>query len=57
MLTNTSWTATWTWFCYTGQVITWETALNSKENLSPPANDWNIELPEPPARPGVTRFA
>jgi predicted dehydrogenase len=43
---------------YTGQVITWEMALNSKESLAPPAYDWNVKLPEPPvAQPGVTRFA
>lgn len=42
---------------YTGQVITWEQALNSEEDLSPPAYDW-IDLPEPPvAVPGVTRFS
>jgi predicted dehydrogenase len=42
---------------YTGQQITWDMALNSKEDLSPPRYDWNIELPVPPvARPGVTKF-
>jgi len=42
---------------YTGQVITWDMAMNSKEDLSPPACDWNVKLPEPlVARPGVTRF-
>jgi predicted dehydrogenase len=42
---------------YTGQVITWEQALNSQENLSPPRYDWDVQLPEPPvAMPGVTRF-
>lgn len=41
---------------YTGQKITWEMALNSKEDLSPPAYDW-IDLPVPPvAVPGRTRF-
>lgn len=41
--------------CYTGQVITWEQALNSREDLSPPRYDWNVELPVPPvARPGIT---
>ena len=40
--------------CYTGQVITWEQALNSTEDLSPPRYDWNVSLPVPPvARPGV----
>jgi predicted dehydrogenase len=42
---------------YTGQQITWEMALNSKEDLSPPSYDWNVALPDPPvAIPGVTRF-
>ncbi len=43
---------------YTGQVITWDMALNSKEDLSPPAYDWNVKLPVPPvAMPGITKFA
>jgi predicted dehydrogenase len=43
--------------CYTGQAITWEQALGSRENLSPPRYDW-IELPTPPvARPGITTFS
>jgi hypothetical protein len=42
---------------YTGQQITWEMALNSKEDLTPPAYDWSVKLPDPPiALPGVTRF-
>jgi len=41
---------------YTGQTITWEQALNSKENLAP-ALDWNGKLPTPPvAMPGKTPF-
>jgi predicted dehydrogenase len=40
--------------CYTGREITWDQALNSREDLSPPRYDW-IELPVPAvARPGVT---
>ena len=43
--------------CYTGQAITWDQALNSKEDLSPPKYDWNVALPEPQvAKPGVTKF-
>ena len=43
--------------CYTGQVVTWEQALNSHEDLSPPRYDW-ISLPVPPvARPGVTALS
>jgi len=42
---------------YTGQVVTWEQALNSKEDLSPPKYDWDVKLPVPPvALPGVTKF-
>jgi predicted dehydrogenase len=42
---------------YTGQQVTWEMAMNSKEDLSPPAYDWSVKLPEPPvALPGVTKF-
>ncbi|HZN34948.1 MAG TPA: Gfo/Idh/MocA family oxidoreductase [Pirellulaceae bacterium] len=42
---------------YTGEAITWDMAFNSKEDLTPPAYDWNIKLPEPPvAIPGVTKF-
>lgn len=42
---------------YTGQVITWEMAMNSKQDLSPPSYDWNQKLPEPPvAMPGTTRY-
>jgi predicted dehydrogenase len=41
--------------CYTGGIITWEQALNSTEDLSPPRYEWGA-LPVPPvARPGVTR--
>lgn len=40
---------------YTGQVVTWEKALNSKENLSPPRYDWDVALEVPPvAIPGKT---
>jgi predicted dehydrogenase len=42
---------------YTGQQITWEMALNSREDLSPPAYDWSVQLPEPAvAVPGKTKF-
>jgi predicted dehydrogenase len=42
---------------YTGQEITWEMAMNSQEDLTPPKYDWNISLPVPPvAMPGVTEF-
>ncbi len=43
---------------YTGQEITWEMALNSKENLSPASYSWDVALPTPViARPGQTKFA
>ncbi|MFO0805372.1 MAG: Gfo/Idh/MocA family oxidoreductase [Gemmataceae bacterium] len=43
---------------YTGQQITWDMAMHSKEDLSPPAYDWDAKLPDPPiAVPGVTKFA
>ena len=43
---------------YTGQKITYEKALASKEDLTPPHLDWDKELPVPrPPVPGVTRFA
>jgi predicted dehydrogenase len=41
---------------YTGQEITWEMALNSREDLTPPRYQWG-RLPTPAvAMPGVTRF-
>ena len=43
---------------YTGQVITWEQALGSEEDLSPPRYDWDVPLSVPPvAIPGQTKFA
>ncbi len=42
---------------YTGQQVTWDMALHSKEDLSPPKYDWSVPLPEPAvALPGVTKF-
>lgn len=41
---------------YTGKVITWQMALNSKEDLTPKSYDFG-PLPVPPvAMPGVTKF-
>jgi predicted dehydrogenase len=42
--------------CYTGKVITWEMALNSKEDLSPAQYAWGDAPQRPVPRPGVTRF-
>ncbi len=41
---------------YTGQVITWDMALNSKEDLTPPAYEFGPLPVAPVARPGVTKF-
>ena len=42
---------------YTGQSLTWEQALNSKEDLSPSEYNWSAEPPKAQvAVPGVTRF-
>jgi predicted dehydrogenase len=42
---------------YTGQQITWEMALNSKEDLTPPRYDWDVALEVPQvAMPGVTKY-
>ena len=41
---------------YTGQSITWEQAMSSKEDLAPPKYEWG-PLPEPRvAMPGITPF-
>jgi predicted dehydrogenase len=43
--------------CYTGQVITWQQALNSQENLTPARYEWGpLPVPEV-ARPGITTFS
>jgi hypothetical protein len=42
---------------YTGQQITWDQAMQSKEDLSPPRYDWAVQLADPPvAVPGLTKF-
>lgn len=41
---------------YTGQVITWDMAMNSKENLTPPAYEFGSLPVAPVARPGITKF-
>src|SRR3989442_14656471 len=41
---------------YTGQEITWQQAMNSKEDLTPARYEWG-KMPMPPvAMPGQTRF-
>ena len=41
---------------YTGKVITWDKALNSKEDLSPAKYAFGPLAVPPVARPGITRF-
>ena len=42
---------------YTGQVVTWNQALNSKESLMPAALDWKAPLAVAPrAIPGQTKL-
>ncbi|HXG63507.1 MAG TPA: Gfo/Idh/MocA family oxidoreductase [Blastocatellia bacterium] len=42
---------------YTGKVVTWEQALNSKEDLVPAKLDWNARMAVPPvAVPGQTEL-
>ena len=42
---------------YTGQEVTWDMALNSKESLVPEKLDWDMKLPVAPvAMPGQTPF-
>jgi myo-inositol 2-dehydrogenase / D-chiro-inositol 1-dehydrogenase len=42
---------------YTGQIVTWEQAMNSKEQIFPEKLDWKGALPiAPMARPGVTKL-
>ena len=42
---------------YTGQEITWDKAMNSREDLSPPQYTWDVPLSVPPvAVPGMTEF-
>jgi predicted dehydrogenase len=43
--------------CYTGKAITWQQALNSREDLSPARYEWG-PMPVPPvAKPGITPFS
>ena len=45
---------------YTGQTLTWEQALNSKEALGPGTGDytWDLNWNGPPvAKPGITQFS
>jgi hypothetical protein len=42
--------------CYTGKAITWDAAMNSKQDLRPEAYEWgDVAVPEV-AMPGQTKF-
>ena len=41
---------------YTGQRITWDQALASKEDLTPPKYEWGAMPMAPVAMPGMTKF-
>jgi myo-inositol 2-dehydrogenase / D-chiro-inositol 1-dehydrogenase len=42
---------------YTGQQVTWDQALNSKERLFPEKLEWGMSLPvQPMPRPGITKL-
>ena len=41
---------------YTGQEITWEMAMNSKEDLTPAKMEFGPLAVAPVARPGITKF-
>jgi myo-inositol 2-dehydrogenase/D-chiro-inositol 1-dehydrogenase len=41
---------------YTGQVVTWEDAMNSKENLFPEKLAWDAPSVPPVAMPGLTKL-
>lgn len=44
--------------CYTGQKITWDEALNGKQDLRPSRYEWGpVDVPTEVAMPGVTKFA
>jgi hypothetical protein len=42
---------------YTGSVVSWDQALNSSEDLSPPRYAWGDVPTRPIPRPGSTKFA
>ena len=41
---------------YTGRAITWEQALHSEEDLTPPKYEWGPLPVRPVPVPGVTQF-
>jgi hypothetical protein len=42
--------------CYTGQTLTWDQCLGSKENLSPAKYEWGDAPKTAVAKPGLTQF-
>ena len=43
---------------YTGQEITWDMAMNSKEDTMPANLSWDMKLPVPELPvPGITKFS
>jgi len=43
--------------CYTGQTVTWQQAMESTQDLSPPSYEWGPIAVPPVARPGITRLS
>jgi hypothetical protein len=41
---------------YTGRTITWDMAMNSQEDLSPPRYEWGDLATPSVAVPGITKF-
>lgn len=41
---------------YTGQEVTWEQAMTSQQDFTPPKYDWNSAPAPTVAKPGVTPF-
>ena len=41
---------------YTGEVITWDQAMNSEENLTPDTYEWGDMPVAPVPIPGKTKF-
>ncbi|HTU27048.1 MAG TPA: Gfo/Idh/MocA family oxidoreductase [Pirellulales bacterium] len=42
--------------CYTGQTLSWEDCINSKEDLSPAKYEWGAAPTATVAKPGLTQF-
>ena len=42
---------------YTGQTLSWDQCLSSKDDLTPPKYEWGPAATAPVAKPGITQFA